>query len=114
MRQTPLNLSEEDRLVIEEIRSKGLHQAREVNHAHVLSCLDRGIPEAQIIAVLGMGRTAVWRAQGVRASTIPTPRRTCRPWRHVMWCIGALTRIGSRGVIMFRNLRVDVLVLQHR
>ncbi|OYY52518.1 MAG: transposase, partial [Polaromonas sp. 39-63-203] len=37
MRQTLLNLSEEDRLVIEEIRSKGLHQAREVNRAHVLS-----------------------------------------------------------------------------
>jgi len=63
MRQTPLNLSEEDRSVIEEIRSKGLHQAREVNRAHMLSCLDRGIPEAQIIAVLGMGRTAVWRAR---------------------------------------------------
>ena len=63
MRQTPLNLSEEDRLAIEEIRSKGLHQAREVNRAHVLSCLDRGIPEAQIMAVLGIGRTAVWRAR---------------------------------------------------
>lgn len=64
MRQTELNLSEEDRSVIEEIRSKGLHQTREVNRAHVLSCLDRGIPEAQIMAVLGMGRTAVWRARG--------------------------------------------------
>jgi len=63
MRQTELNLSEEDRSVIEGIRSKGLHQAREVNRAHVLSCLDRGIPEAQIIAVLGIGRTAVWRAR---------------------------------------------------
>jgi hypothetical protein len=63
MRQTPLNLSEEDRLVIDEIRSKGLHQAREVNRAHVLSCLDRGIPETQIMAVLGIGRTAVWRAR---------------------------------------------------
>ena len=63
MRQTPLNLSEEDRLVIDEIRRKGLHQAREVNRAHVLSCLDRGISEAQIIAVLGLGRTAVWRAR---------------------------------------------------
>ena len=63
MRQTPLNLSEEDRSVIEEIRSKGLHQAREVNRAHVLSCLDRGIPEIKIMAVLGMGRTAVWRAR---------------------------------------------------
>ncbi|MFZ3139539.1 helix-turn-helix domain-containing protein, partial [Polaromonas sp.] len=33
-----------------------------VNHAHVLSCLDRDIPEAQIMAVLGIGRTVVWRA----------------------------------------------------
>ena len=63
MRQTELNLSEEDRSVIEGIRSKGLHKAREVNRAHVLSCLDRGIPEAQIMAVLGIGRTAVWRAR---------------------------------------------------
>ncbi len=63
MRQTELNLSEEDRSVIEAIRSKGLHQAREVNRAHVLSSLDQGIPEAQIMAVLGIGRTAVWRAR---------------------------------------------------
>jgi transposase len=63
MRQTELNLSEEDRSIVEEIRSKGLHQAREVNRAHVLSCLDRGVPESQIMAVLGMGRTAVWRAR---------------------------------------------------
>jgi hypothetical protein len=63
MRQTALQLTEEDRSVIEEIRSKGLHHSREVNRAHVLSCLDRGIPEAQIMAVLGIGRTAVWRAR---------------------------------------------------
>ena len=63
MRQTELKLSEEDRSTIEGVRSKGLHQAREVNRAHVLSCLDRGIPETQIMAVLGIGRTAVWRAR---------------------------------------------------
>ena len=63
MRQTDLKLSEEDRSVIKGIRSKGLHQAREVNRAHVLSCLDRGVPESQIMAVLGIGRTAVWRAR---------------------------------------------------
>jgi transposase len=63
MRQTELKLSEEDRSVLEGIRSKGLHQAREVNRAHVLSCLDRGIPETQIMTVLGIGRTAVWRAR---------------------------------------------------
>ena len=63
MRQTELHLSEEDRSTIEVIRSKGMHQAREVNRAHVLSCLDRGVPESQIMAVLGIGRTAVWRAR---------------------------------------------------
>jgi len=63
MRQTELHLTDEDRSVVDEIRSKGLHQAREVNRAHVLSSLDRGVPEAQIMAVLGMGRTAVWRAR---------------------------------------------------
>lgn len=63
MRQTELHLTDEDRSLIDAIRSKGLHQSREVNRAHVLSCLDRGIPEAQIMAVLGIGRTAVWRAR---------------------------------------------------
>ena len=63
MRQTELHLSEEDRSLIEEICSKGLHHAREVNRAHVLSCLDRGIPEGQIMAVLGIGRTALWRTR---------------------------------------------------
>ncbi|MHB8948413.1 MAG: helix-turn-helix domain-containing protein [Rhodoferax sp.] len=63
MRQTELNLSEEDRSTIEAIRSKGVHQAREVNRAHVLSCLDRGIAESKIMEVLGVGRTAVWRTR---------------------------------------------------
>ncbi len=39
MRQTELHLSEEDRLAVEEIRGKGVHHSREVNRAHVLSCL---------------------------------------------------------------------------
>ena len=63
MRQTELHLTDEDRSLIDAIRSKGLHQSREVNRAHVLSCLDRGVPEAQIMTVLGIGRTAVWRAR---------------------------------------------------
>lgn len=63
MRQTELHLTDEDRLVVEKIRSKGLHHSREVNRAHILSALDRGVPEAQIMAVLGVGRTAVWRAR---------------------------------------------------
>jgi len=46
MRQTELHLTDEDRSFIETIRGKGLHQSREVNRAHVLSCLDRGMSEA--------------------------------------------------------------------
>ena len=63
MRQTELQLTDEDRMVVDEIRSKGVHTSREVNRAHVLSCLDRGLPEAQIMAVLGIGRTVVWRTR---------------------------------------------------
>lgn len=84
MRQTELHLSEEDRSAIEAIRSKGVHQAREVNRAHVLSCLDRGIPESQIMAVLGVGRTAVWRTraaylQGGVALAVFDVQRSGRP-----------------------------------
>jgi transposase len=63
MRQTELHLSEEARSIVERIRAKGLHQSREVNRAHILSSLDRGIPESQIMNVLGVGRTAVWRTR---------------------------------------------------
>ncbi|WP_275098887.1 helix-turn-helix domain-containing protein [Sedimenticola hydrogenitrophicus] len=63
MRQTKLHLTDEDRELIESYRAKGLHHAREVNRAHVLSALDRGIPETQIMAVLGVGRTVIWRTR---------------------------------------------------
>ena len=87
MRQTELHLNEEDHLVIKEIRCKGLHQAREVNRGHVLSCLDRGIAEAQIIAVLGIGRTVVWRIraaylQGGLDLAVFDVQRTGRPRRY--------------------------------
>ena len=63
MRQTELHLSEEARSIVEGIRAKGLHQSREVNRAHILSSLDRGVPESQSMDVLGVGRTAVWRTR---------------------------------------------------
>ena len=63
MRQTELHLTDKDRELIESYRASGSHHAREVNRAHVLSALDRGIPETQIMAVLGIGRTAIWRTR---------------------------------------------------
>ena len=63
MRQTELHLTDEDRELIESYRAKGLRHAREVNRAHILSALDRGVPEAQIMEVLGVGRTAIWRTR---------------------------------------------------
>lgn len=63
MRQTELHLTDEARKLIEAYRAKGLRHAREVNRAHILSALDRGVPEAQITAVLGIGRTAIWRTR---------------------------------------------------
>jgi hypothetical protein len=63
MRQTEMHLTDGDRELIESYRAKGLHQAREVNRAHILSALDCGIPEAQIMAVLGVGRTVIWRTR---------------------------------------------------
>ena len=71
MRQTELNLSEEDRSIVEDIRSKGVHQTREVNRAHVLSCLDRGVPESQTWLCL---------ASVVRLCGAPVPRICKEVW----------------------------------
>ncbi len=63
MRQTELHLTDEERELIESYRAKGVHHAREINRAHILSALDRDVPEARIMAVLGIGRTAIWRTR---------------------------------------------------
>lgn len=63
MRQTELCLTKKDREALESFRSKGLHLAREINRAHVLAALDRKVPESQIMAVLGVGRTVIWRTR---------------------------------------------------
>jgi transposase len=63
MRQTKLKLSKKDRQTLQEFRSKGNHMAREFNRAHILAALDRKIPESEIMKVLGVGRTAIWRTR---------------------------------------------------
>lgn len=63
MPQTALSLNRRDRRMVDEFRSKGLHMARESNRAHILAALDRKLPEQQIMEVLKVGRTAVWRTR---------------------------------------------------
>ena len=63
MRQTILQLKPEDRRRLEEFRAKGCHRSREINRAHILLALDEKIPEATIMKVLGVGRTALWRTR---------------------------------------------------
>jgi len=63
MRQTELSLNKRDRRVVDEFRSKGLHMAREFNRAHILAALDSKVPERQIMEVLNVGRTAIWRTR---------------------------------------------------
>jgi putative transposase len=63
MRQTELRLSSADRTAAAAVRAKGSCSARQVNRAHILLALDRGIPESQIMAVLGVGRMMVWRTR---------------------------------------------------
>ncbi len=63
MRQTELSLNKRERRVVDEFRSKGLHRAREFNRAHILAALDSKLPERQIMEVLNVGRTAVWRTR---------------------------------------------------
>ena len=63
MRQTELKLSPADRKIADAVRAKGACSVRQVNRAHILLALDRLVPEEQIMAVLGVGRTTLWRTR---------------------------------------------------
>ena len=63
MRQTELCLSKKDCQTLEAFRAQGLHRVRETNRAHILAALHRKVPENQIMAVLGVGRTAIGRTR---------------------------------------------------
>ena len=80
MRQTELVLTEEDRVRIGEICSKGTRHVREVNRAHVLAALDRKASKAAIMQVLGVKRKMIWRTRaayldgGLELALIDLPR----------------------------------------
>ena len=61
MRRTELSLTAKERRALAAFRFKDAHMAREVNRAHILAALDRKVPHVQIMQVLGVGRTAIWR-----------------------------------------------------
>lgn len=63
MRRILVKLTAKDRRGAQRFRSKGLHLAREVNRAHILAALDRGVSDAQIAAVLGVSRMVIWRTR---------------------------------------------------
>ncbi len=63
MRQAELRLKKQERNTLDAFRSKGAHMARELNRAHILAALDRKVPERDIMEVLGVGRTAIWRTR---------------------------------------------------
>ncbi len=87
MRQTALSLNRRDRRIVDEFRSKGEHLAREFNRAHILAALDRQVPEWQIMEVLKVGRTALWRTrtaylQGGLAFALHDEARPGKPKRY--------------------------------
>ena len=80
MRRIVVQLSSEDRKIVDRLRSTGVHSARQVTRAHILGALDRGIPDREISGVLGVNRKVVWRTrsayqeQGVRYALEDVPR----------------------------------------
>jgi transposase len=58
-----VQLSKEDRQLVDDLRSKGVHPARQVTRAHILGALDRSISDRQISQVLGISRKVIWRTR---------------------------------------------------
>lgn len=63
MQRIQIKLSVKDLKEIDSFRARGLHLAREVNRAHILAALNRGVPDQQIAQVLGVSRVAIWRTR---------------------------------------------------
>jgi transposase len=63
MRRIPVELNSADRRAVDALRSRGSHLAREVNRAHILAALARGLSDEQIGQVLGVSRMVIWRTR---------------------------------------------------
>jgi transposase len=67
MRRISIELNASDRQALAALRSKGTHPAREVNRAHILAALGRGLADRQIAEVLGVSRVVIWRTRSAFA-----------------------------------------------
>ena len=63
MKSNQIRLTTTDKRLLESLRSKGQHSAREVTRAHILLALEARVPTVQIQQVLGVSRMVVWRTQ---------------------------------------------------
>jgi transposase len=63
MRQTKLVLTDEDRKIVEEMKNKGRHASREITRAIILSSLDSGVSENELVNVLKIGRSTIYRTR---------------------------------------------------
>jgi len=63
MRRIGFHLKDEDRKRLDSLRFSGRHLAREVNRAHILAALDKGLRDRQISQVLGVSRMVIWRTR---------------------------------------------------
>jgi len=112
MRQTELHLSSKGSTGIGRIvrAQGGLRHVREVNRAHILAALGSAwFPEAQIMLVLGVGRTAIWaHPQGVSGkavSEVGLGRRAASGQTSAVrpGCGGASVRFGVLGTARRRQ-----------
>ena len=80
MERVEIELKEEERLLLGEISTRGNCQVRTLQRAQVLLALDRGVLDTQIVEVLNLERTRIWRIrkryldQGLAASLYDQPR----------------------------------------
>jgi transposase len=63
MRRISIQLSEAERQTVRDLRTKGVHSARELTRAHILAALDQGVSDQQIQTVLGVSRMVLWRTR---------------------------------------------------
>lgn len=80
MERVEIILTEAERLLLEQMSTSGRCNVRTLQRAQVLLALDRGVLDHQIVEVLNLERTRIWRIrkryleQGVKGAVYDQPR----------------------------------------